>query len=80
MFTRNTEWVPDQDQPVRLAAGVVDEAGWHAVSPIIEELRFCIFQAAENKGVRKVIYISTDSVLGFYWKTRDFGPEYFPLT
>ncbi|MDO8543883.1 MAG: hypothetical protein Q7S40_25855 [Opitutaceae bacterium] len=36
----NTEWVADQSQPIRLAARVVDEAGWHTVTPIVENVRF----------------------------------------
>ena len=36
----NTEWVPQQSQPVRLIARVVDAAGWHTVTPVVEDLRF----------------------------------------
>jgi hypothetical protein len=36
----NTEWVPDQSQPVRLVARVVDAAGWHTITPVVEGLRF----------------------------------------
>ncbi len=36
----NTEWVADQAQPVRLVARAIDEAGWHTVTPMVENLRF----------------------------------------
>jgi hypothetical protein len=36
----NTEWVPDQSQPVRLVARVIDEAGWQTVTPIVENVKF----------------------------------------
>lgn len=35
----NTEWVPDQPQPIRLVARVVDAAGWHTVTPVVENVR-----------------------------------------
>lgn len=36
----NTQWVPDQDRPIRLLARVIDEAGWHTVTPVVENVRF----------------------------------------
>jgi hypothetical protein len=38
--TWNTEWVPDQSQPVRLVARVVDAAGWHTITPVVDKVRF----------------------------------------
>lgn len=35
----NTEWVPDQSQPIRLVARIVDAAGWHTITPIVDNLR-----------------------------------------
>jgi hypothetical protein len=36
----NTEWVPDQSQPVRLVARVIDADGWQTITPMVENLRF----------------------------------------
>ncbi len=35
----NTEWVPDQAQPIRLVARIIDGAGWQTVTPIVEHVR-----------------------------------------
>lgn len=35
----DTTWIPDQTQPIRLIARVVDTAGWHATSPLVGNLR-----------------------------------------
>jgi hypothetical protein len=36
--TWDTTWVPDQSKPIRLIARVVDAAGWHATSEIVNDL------------------------------------------
>jgi hypothetical protein len=36
--TWDTAWVADQDRPIRLVARVVDAAGWHAVSNVVDGL------------------------------------------
>jgi len=40
---------------------------------------FAVLQAAEAGGVPRVVFTSSDSALGFWWKTVDFLPEYLPL-
>jgi hypothetical protein len=55
----DTEWTPDQSQPLRLVARVIDEAGWHTVTPIVENLRFV------RRGRRVTMTKATDMPEGF---------------
>lgn len=54
-ITWDTEWVPDQDKPMRLVAVVADEAGWQAVSPVVENLSL-------RRGRRRVRMVKASEV------------------
>lgn len=40
---------------------------------------FNVLEAAGKGGVKKVVFASSDSALGFVFRTRPFSPEYFPI-
>jgi nucleoside-diphosphate-sugar epimerase len=40
---------------------------------------FSVVEAAAELGVRRLVLLSTDSVLGFPWATRRICPEYLPI-
>ena len=40
---------------------------------------YAVLLAAEARGVPQVVFTSSDSTLGFWWKTVDVLPEYLPL-
>ena len=39
-ITWDTAWVPDQDQPMKIMARIVDKNGMHAITPAVENIRF----------------------------------------
>lgn len=46
----DTEWVADQSEPIRLVARIVDAAGWHTITPIVDDLRL-------ERGRRRVMLV-----------------------
>ncbi len=39
-ITWNTEWVPDQDKPMKIMARIVDDKGMQYITPAVEDIRF----------------------------------------
>ncbi|MCE5249305.1 T9SS type A sorting domain-containing protein [bacterium] len=39
-ITWDTAWIPDQDQPMKIMARIIDKNGMHAITPAVQNIRF----------------------------------------
>lgn len=75
-------------QSVRAAADNIDTifhfgglpigAGWEGIRDVYIEGTYHVFEAARQAGVRRVVYASSNHVVGFYRRDCTIGPDVLP--